>query len=54
MAAGLKPAEKGVDPFGSGLKNVGGGFMKDLMTRGPKPGTDGTEGYTKRQMATSA
>ena len=54
VTAGLKPAEKGVDPFKTASTHATGGFMKDLMTRGPKPGTDGTEGYAKMQMATGA
>jgi O-acetylhomoserine/O-acetylserine sulfhydrylase len=56
VAAGLKPAEKGVDPFATASSNVSSGFMKDLSTRMPKPGTDGSEGWeerNKRSMATS-
>lgn len=66
VAAGLKPAEKGIDPFKVASETVKGGFMKDRMTRMPKPGTDGSEGWearnklkeeqdmmNKREMATS-
>lgn len=54
VAAGLKKAEKGRDPFGEALKNVKTGFMKDRSTRAPRPGTDGTEAAAKRMMAASA
>ncbi|MCJ1301784.1 hypothetical protein MMC08_004585 [Hypocenomyce scalaris] len=54
VAAGLKKAEKGADPFETAMGYVTSGFMKDQSTRAPRPGTDGTEGYAKRLMATSA
>ncbi len=48
MAAGLQPAEKGVDPFSTASSLVKGGFMKNWATSAPKPGTDGSEGWAER------
>lgn len=53
VAAGLKEATKGVDPFGEAMKHITSGFMKDRSTRAPRPGTDGTEMGAKKLMATS-
>lgn len=56
VAAGLKTATKGVDPFSAAMKTISSGFMKDRSTRAPAPGTDGSESavlQAKRLMATS-
>ena len=60
VAAGLKKAEKGKDPYKDAMHNIMSGFMKDQSTRAPMPGTDGSEGAVveainaKRMLATSA
>lgn len=54
VAAGLKKASKGVDPFSTASKNVAAGFMKDRMTRAPHPGTDGSEGAWHEKMRGTA
>lgn len=42
-AAGLTSADKAVaDPFQAALNLVSGGFMKNMATGAPRPGTDGT------------
>ena len=48
MAAGLKMAEKGVDPFKTASGLVKSGFMGKWATSAPKPGTDGSEGWAER------
>lgn len=48
VAAGLKPAEKGVDPFKAASGLVKKGFMGKWATSAPKPGTDGSEGWAER------
>lgn len=48
VAAGLAKATKGVDPFGAAEGHVKSGFMKDMSTRAPRPGTDGSEGWEAR------
>ena len=48
VAAGLQPAEKGVDPFSTASTLVKSGFMKNWATSAPKPGTDGSEGWAER------
>ena len=48
VAAGLKPAEKGVDPFKTASGLVKSGFMGKWATSAPKPGTDGSEGWAER------
>ena len=48
VAAGLKPAEKGVDPFETASGLVKSGFMGKWATSAPKPGTDGSEGWAER------
>lgn len=45
VAAGLKKADKGADPFENALGHVKGGFMGKLATGAPRPGTDGTVVY---------
>ena len=42
IAAGLKKAEKGADPFRNAAEFVKQGFMGKLATGAPRPGTDGT------------
>lgn len=48
VAAGLQPAEKGVDPFQTASGLVKSGFMGKWATSAPKPGTDGSEGWAER------
>ena len=51
VAAGLKTAEKGVDPFKTASGLVKSGFMGKWATSAPKPGTDGSEGWAERNGA---
>lgn len=48
VAAGLQPAEKGVDPFKAASTLAKSGFMKNWATSAPKPGTDGSSGWAER------
>lgn len=48
VAAGLQPAEKGVDPFKTADKLSKSGFMGTWATSAPKPGTDGSAGWAER------
>lgn len=48
VAAGLQPAEKGVDPFQTAEKLAKSGFMGTWATSAPKPGTDGSAGWAER------
>lgn len=43
-AAGVKPGQKGGDPFEKAMELVNGGFMGKVATGAPRPGTDGTIG----------